>query len=305
MKEREIIELWSNEKVKFEEIKDEVCEELNNILKNAGVFATVDYRLKEVDSIIKKILRKGKSYECIYDKLGFRIIVKFQSELKLIDKAIQNYFKDRIVNIDDKSTNLRADVFGYQSIHYDFLEKAHNLYFELQIRTICQHNWSLMSHELSYKNEEYLPIDIKRKINALSALFEVADTQFQSINESVLDIKSSFQYQLIEFLENKFLKLTYKKYDREMTNYFLNIVEKIYVNESVFDVLDDFFIENETLIGDKINSNEATVFYSQPEIIIILERIVNKKTKIKKHWPEIYPIDYLEDVANFWGVSLE
>ena len=305
MKESEIASIWKEDKKKYKCLADSFCIEIKTVLKDASVLATINFRLKELDSIIKKIIMKKKNYEDIHDKLGFRVIVKFQNDLELVDKKIQEYFGERISNIDDKSKSLSDNVFGYQSIHYDFFEKEQNLYFELQLRTICQHNWSLMSHELSYKSEEFLPIEIRRRINALSALFEVADAQFQGINDSVLSIKSSSQFQLACFLEAKFLKLAYRDYDREMTNYFLTIVEELYGEADVFAQIESFYNDNLKELGKSVSRSSFGIFYSQPEILIILERIVNKKILLKKKWESIYPIEYLEDIANSWGVSLD
>ena len=307
MNERGIRERWEDDREKLSVLEASFKLELNEILREAGIFADLEHRIKEIDSIIKKMLKKGKKYEDVHDKLGFRIIVKFQNDLKTLDRIIQKNLGGRIVQVDNKSKNLSDSVFGYQSIHYDLVDLNCNLHFELQVRTICQHNWSLMSHSLSYKNEDFLPIEIKRKINALSALFEVADTQFQSISDSVLSIKEDFHLKLVCFLETVFFRITsFKDYDREMTNYFLAQITKLYVQgEETLDILNSFIENNEIDLSRYIcNDRICNVFYSQPEIIIILERLVNKKILLKKVWENIYPLEYLEEIAIIWGTSI-
>ena len=58
--------------------------------------------------------------------------------------------------------------------------------FEIQIRTICQHAWSSVSHNLFYKNEKYVPRNVKRDFHAINGLFYVADTHFEMIKEETL-----------------------------------------------------------------------------------------------------------------------
>ena len=48
--------------------------------------------------------------------------------------------------------------------------------FELQIRTIIQDSWSVLDHKIKYKKS--IPGQLKRRINVLSALFELADREF-------------------------------------------------------------------------------------------------------------------------------
>lgn len=53
--------------------------------------------------------------------------------------------------------------------------------FELQIRTIVQDSWSVLDHKIKYKKS--IPNELKRRINVLSALFELADREFREIRD--------------------------------------------------------------------------------------------------------------------------
>ena len=55
--------------------------------------------------------------------------------------------------------------------------------FELQIRTIIQDAWSVLDHKIKYKKS--IPQSLKRRINRLSALFEIADDEFLRINDEI------------------------------------------------------------------------------------------------------------------------
>ena len=59
----------------------------------------------------------------------------------------------------------------------------HKVHFELQIRTIIQDAWSVLDHKIKYKKS--IPLSLKRRINRLSALFEIADDEFLRIKEEI------------------------------------------------------------------------------------------------------------------------
>jgi ppGpp synthetase/RelA/SpoT-type nucleotidyltranferase len=60
-------------------------------------------------------------------------------------------------------------------------EKFKNIRIELQIRTVIQDAWSILDHKIKYKNS--IPQNLKRRINRLSALFEIADEEFLNIQK--------------------------------------------------------------------------------------------------------------------------
>ena len=52
---------------------------------------------------------------------------------------------------------------------------------EIQVRTILQHSWAAISHELVYKRKEEMPSQLERKLFRLAGLFELADEQFEEL----------------------------------------------------------------------------------------------------------------------------
>jgi hypothetical protein len=53
--------------------------------------------------------------------------------------------------------------------------------FELQIRTVVQDSWSTLDHKIKYKKS--IPAPLKRRINTLAALFELADREFRQVRD--------------------------------------------------------------------------------------------------------------------------
>jgi len=64
---------------------------------------------------------------------------------------------------------------------------------EVQVRTILMHAWAGIEHKLAYKKTEHVPNQFKRKLYQLSALFEVADDQFESLRNE----KDKYKDQII------------------------------------------------------------------------------------------------------------
>lgn len=54
---------------------------------------------------------------------------------------------------------------------------------EIQVKTILQHAWAEIEHDIQYKSIETAPTSIKRRFMALAGLLEIADREFQAIQD--------------------------------------------------------------------------------------------------------------------------
>lgn len=192
---------------KFEKLLKSLLESL---LKKECANAQVSSRTKSVSSFKEKIKRKskeGKSYgnplNEITDIVGIRIITYYLNDIDKISAMIENEFEIDKKNSIDKSAILGADQFGYKSVHYiislspsrrDLTEWAEFNKFkaEIQVRTILQHAWAEIDHEIRYKKEENIPIEIKRRVYRLMALFELADEEFQNLKYDTEALKGKY-----------------------------------------------------------------------------------------------------------------
>jgi ppGpp synthetase/RelA/SpoT-type nucleotidyltranferase len=97
-------------------------------------------------------------------------------------------------NTIDKRKTLSPNVFGYLSVHYvvsfdkNRLKKKafadyKDIRFEIQIRSILQHAWAEIEHDLGYKSEIEVPDEIRRKFSRLAGLLEIADSEFISLRD--------------------------------------------------------------------------------------------------------------------------
>lgn len=163
-----------------------------------------EYRAKTIDSFGDKSATPSEGnpnrpkYEHpvsqITDLAGVRIITYFLSTEEGIDQIIGSQFD--VVEKTDRSELLQQEErLGYHSVHYLVKLKASrrglpeyarfgDLIAEIQVRTILQHAWAEIEHDIQYKSATALPKEIRRRFMTLAGLLEVADREFQAIQES-------------------------------------------------------------------------------------------------------------------------
>lgn len=300
--------LWLTEKRIYQDYGAKLENELREIFKTASISVALSNRVKKDNSLLKKMLLKDTVYQEINDKVGVRAIVHFKSDLSLSDALIQDVFGYRIIKRENKMETSDDKTFGYLSIHYDIADSISldkRLVCELQLRTICQNAWSELAHILSYKPEFEIPFDIKREVNALSALMEIADNQFQIIFDMINKLPVSNPTRILRVLGEFFYLHIAAWYDSEMSYHFLNDVSSLYnSSEDIISILEDFIKKNGDDIASIATKRQDILFFSQPEIVLILERLESKRFLLVKYWASKYPIEQLEAIANAWGNSL-
>lgn len=178
-----------------ERFKNELCHELIKLIDDNGLKLgfPIQKRIKTWSSIKDKLLDQNlklKSIKQLQDLIGLRTVFLYKRDLKLIENIIQKTFvvKKRY----DTSDRLAENQFGYSSIHFVIqfpkewlkvpsLSEFGGFSAEIQIRTLAQHIWSEVSHELQYKTKEDVPLNLIRPIYRTSALLETVDLEFERL----------------------------------------------------------------------------------------------------------------------------
>lgn len=212
----------------YEKFLDAVLKEL---CRRVAPLAIVQVRAKGVPSFAEKILRKRAIYIDPVDPLppdplvrltdlcGGRVITQTSSQVKAIRQLIEQCFDIDWVNSDDASTRLKTTEFGYRTVNYivranpEKLSAAGiavaappeilgpvrpetaepvGLRAEIQVRTLLEHAYSDIGHDLTYKTEVRVPDRIHRSFSAVAALLETADHEFGRLVDSLNDFKSNF-----------------------------------------------------------------------------------------------------------------
>lgn len=169
--------------------------------------AKVEGRVKEREECLSKFRLKYQTAlesaktayairDHISDLIGLRIVCFYEDDVERVKDLISAEFE--VLGVTDKTAQMEetADAFGYKGLHLDLrlkenrrALKEYSAYvdypFELQIRTVVQDSWSILDHKIKYKKS--IPNALKRRINTLAALFELADREFRAIRDGTAD----------------------------------------------------------------------------------------------------------------------
>ena len=127
------IAIRKSEREKYiQDIVDEVSEHI----KNAGIEAHIDGRIKHFFSIYKKMKNQNKSIEQIYDLFAVRIIVNTVKDCYAALGVIHEMYKPIPGRFKDYIAMPKANM--YQSLHTTLIGKSGQP-FEIQIRTYEMH----------------------------------------------------------------------------------------------------------------------------------------------------------------------
>ena len=159
-----------------------------------------------------------------------RIITYFSNDVDKIANIIRKEFKIDELNSIDKRDPDDPTKFGYVSLHYVVslrnnrtnlpeAKKFKGLKIEIQIRTILQHAWAEIEHDLGYKSEKDIPKKIKRQFSRLASHIELADEEFIRIRDAINLYRTELQDSLMNHIENIFI-------DIESLSIFLNSDEQ-------------------------------------------------------------------------------
>lgn len=167
-------------------------------LSNFENIHTVRYRIKDVNHLLEKVVRKTlegekdideKNYaEKITDIIGIRVLYVFKSDWKRLHDEIHKHYSDKYaqkpeIKIKDGDPeepfknikNVEIEKSMYRSIHYTLRHIAYDentgneickVKVEIQTRSIFEEGWSEINHKLIYKKS--LPEDIREKMVNIS-----------------------------------------------------------------------------------------------------------------------------------------
>jgi ppGpp synthetase/RelA/SpoT-type nucleotidyltranferase len=197
-----LIDQYRKNRANYEKFTSKISSLLTELLQaNNQVYCSIDSRTKEIDSLENKIVRKQGKYKKltdITDLSGIRIITYYSEDVDRIEELIKKEFVVDEKNTIDKRKSIDPDRFGYLSLHYvvsldeDRVRMTEHKRFkdykvEIQIRTILQHAWAAIEHDLGYKAKDSIPREVTRDFSRLAGLLELADKEFSSIRHALND----------------------------------------------------------------------------------------------------------------------
>lgn len=208
MSSTKLIDDYSRQYQLFDRFREDTCKLLSRLLEEKAIHCTIESRTKSPGSLEGKVSREGKSYESlceVTDLVGLRVIVQNITDVDKVSSLIQKEFSIDADNSHDIPAQLEANTFGYLSIHFvasisntrikNSEWKAYEkLVCEIQVRTALQHAWANISHHTDYKTEQDIPAKLRRRLIRLSALFELADDEFDAIVKQSFDLRREYSH---------------------------------------------------------------------------------------------------------------
>ncbi len=199
LKDRMILEDYRKKRDDFITLGDTVHEMLNKIVKELGITVlTIEHRVKAEKSLAGKLERAGgyyNTFDDLTDILGCRVVCFLADEIDKIGKKVEEHFVIDWENSSDKRALIDENTFGYLSLHYicslpfgaGYPDEICGKRFEIQIRTILQHAWAAIEHDIGYKSDFGVPREISRQFARIAGLLELADDEFIRARDAMTD----------------------------------------------------------------------------------------------------------------------
>lgn len=325
------IERFRAERPRFERAGQAVVDLIKDVLAPIGIAPELTFRVKDVASFRAKVAMKGYAdpWAGVTDKVGVRAMVNRPSHVDVIHRALAADGRIEIWDVTDKRQGKDWDEFGYSGLHLDLHAPAEDgdvekVPCELQIRTVAQHAWSVVSHKLLYKPEIELHPDDKHAIMRLVALVEVFDEEVERVMERLpatetIDAAgvSEVAPDLGGIVTAQYLTFEPTTGYEELTRIVLPVVAAALKHDGVDDyqtVLNEFVDESRTALeqlfadygpGSDMATSADYLLWSQPESLALLESLERRPNLLLAAWQEAgLPDRWLRPLAAHTDASL-
>jgi putative GTP pyrophosphokinase len=162
---------------------------------------SVEMRLKSRASLAQKLARPDRDYADLWevtDLVGLRVITYFEDAVDRVAELIERRLPVDLSHSIDKRRRREPGAFGYRSLHYvcrlaevggATSESAEILPVrarcEVQVRTVLEHAWAEIEHDLGYKAPAAVPAPVRRRLDRLAGMLELADQEFVGIRREL------------------------------------------------------------------------------------------------------------------------
>ncbi|HYX32525.1 MAG TPA: hypothetical protein VE954_05380 [Oligoflexus sp.] len=195
MHHQKLIDVYTHSKPVLEQQALDLKRRLGQLLHESGIpVHDISARVKSAASLVQKASRPDRIYsrlEDITDVIGLRVVTYFEDSIESVAHLIERHFSVDMERSIDKRLHGDPSRFGYGSLHYVcrvvHAEDAQlqHFPFEIQIRTILQHAWAEIEHDLGYKYPEAVPQPVRRRFSRLAGLLEIADAEFVELRKTM------------------------------------------------------------------------------------------------------------------------
>lgn len=277
----------------------DVVATLKDVLGAEGISVRLTSRVKEIDSYRAKVMLKDYAdpWNDVTDKVGVRALVERAADVDLVHRIIKRSGCLPIIGVTDKRAELEVEQLGYSGLHLDLTAPARDgdlekVGCELQIRTVAQDAWSVVSHKLLYKPPKKLSKKDQRAILRLGALVELFDEEVDRVTKKQRSASRAVgprgrRSDLLSLVSMQYSRFASNEGYAELSRSTLVALQETIAEgerENYPQVLARYVDEHsETLAslyndygaGSELSTSSAYLLWSQPESIAILERLDN------------------------------
>jgi putative GTP pyrophosphokinase len=207
---RTAVDAYAKVRSLYEEFSRTIANILTEALARKGVKVhSIQGRAKELESFGQKVMRHSDSepevpkyrspMKDITDLAAARVITFFPRTTDEVETCLRAEFV--IAEKVDHTAQLQQEErLGYQSVHYlvrlkedrtrlPEYQRFSGLMGEVQVRTVLQHAWAEIEHDIQYKSPTSIPIAIRRRFMAVAGMLEIIDREFQAIQDADSELK--------------------------------------------------------------------------------------------------------------------
>ena len=209
----EVIKKYASEqRDTYRLLSEKTKEFLSFTLSSKGIVPhSITSREKEPEELREKITREGGGPDAlsnsITDLAGVRVIAYFPSDVDKIVPLIEKEFNVDFKHSMDRRLSSDPAIFGYASVHFvvefrpEMLKLPEYALFdkmkcEIQVRTILQHAWAEIEHDIVYKSPGEIPFRVRRRFACLAGLLEIADREFESLRQDEMAVRQAIESRL-------------------------------------------------------------------------------------------------------------
>lgn len=194
----------------YQKLETFVTDYLTRLIKQESIKVhNLTSRIKSQESLKSKVSRPDKTYGSINeikDVCAIRLVTYFEDAIEQLASLVETNFKIDLTHSVDKRRILDHSQFGYSSLHYVVTLPSNTrtpkelvaIPIEIQIRTILQHAWAEIEHDLGYKSAESIPSHMRRKFSRLAGLLEIADEEFVAIKQYLKSYEQTLSMRIAE-----------------------------------------------------------------------------------------------------------
>ncbi|KAF2336122.1 GTP pyrophosphokinase [Flavobacterium nitrogenifigens] len=258
---------------------------LELLIQNNLNYHKIESRIKDISKLDEKIYRKDEKYSSldeITDLVGVRVITYLEDDVdKVADIISKEFTLDHNNSIDKRM--LDSDKFGYRSLHYVIsltnerknlteYKRFKDIKIELQIRSILQHAWAEIEHDIGYKSEQAIPTLFKRNFYRVAALLETADIEFVNIKKGLQNYETNIASSIERDPENVEINAT------SLKSFILSNKDVKEIDEKICEVSGCKLANHQNI--DIENHVKRLLFLNIDTIKKLEEEIIENKEKI-------------------------